>query len=433
MTQQAPHPQPSLAPMAPSGAAATQTAQRPHDQAVAATTSYTEDVPRLLNRLQVIAVATCVLFAVAATVVQLVSWQASGRAADNTEQVVRVQQIQTSLLRADAVATTAFLVGGLEPAEARATYDEAIDDVLRLITDAAEAQSADRAVLADLNVEVRAYTTAVAQARDYNRQNFVIGIAYLNSAGDALRADALPIVQALVDANSERAVDEMEGQHPIWLLVIGILAVLALMLVNREIARRFHRRFNVGVVGAALGVGLLTVIVVVHAVNKGGDHADTRAGSYTTAVSEASARTAANDAKAQESQGLINRGSGAAYEELFDEAAAVVEANASRGTLRLWNEYVALHQQVRALDNRGDWDAAVALATSTEADAPSAALDEVDAVAAGIVDEAADEATYAFGAGGILSVVLALLTLLGGLVAAGAATWGINQRRREYS
>ena len=441
MSHQAPHPQPSLSPMAPAGAAATQGAQLVHPSDAAAgqragadgPAGLAEDVPRLLNRLQVLAVAACVLFAVLATLVQVLSWQANARAADNTEQVVRVQEIQTSLLRADAIATTAFLVGGLEPPQARADYDAAIDDVLRLITDAADAQSADRQVLADLNVEVRAYTTAIAQARDYNRQNFVIGIAYLNSAGDALRADAIPSVQALVDANSERATDEMDGQHPIWLLVIGALTVAALFGVNSQIARRFRRRFNIGVAGAALAVVVLTLVVVVHAADKSGDNDSIRDGAYRTAVSEASARTAANDAKAQESQGLINRGAGASYEVLFDDAAATVTENASATTLRLWRQYVALHQAVRDLDDGGDWDDAVSLATSSEADAPTAALDEVDATAAGVVDVAAAEATDAFGSGGFLSLALALLTLLGGLVAAAAATWGINQRRREYS
>ncbi|CAN5479576.1 hypothetical protein BH09ACT12_BH09ACT12_22700 [soil metagenome] len=431
MSQQAPHPQPSLAPMAPAGAAATQTAPVPHDQRVAAT--FTEDVPRLLNRLQVLAVVACVLFAVVATVLQVLSWQANGRAADNTEQVVRVQQIQTSLLRADAVATTAFLVGGLEPSEARATYDAAIDDVLRLITDAAEAQPADRQVLADLNVEVRAYTTAVAQARDYNRQNFVIGIAYLNSAGDALRSDAIPIVQALVDAKSERAVDEMGGQHPFWLFLIGLIAVGALFLVNGQLARRFHRRVNVGVAAAGIVVAVLTLSVTAHASSRSADNSSTRDGAYQTAVAEASARTAANDAKAQESQGLINRGSGAAYEELFDDSATIVEQNASPDTLALWRPYVDVHDQVRSLDNDGDWDGAVALATSGEDDAPTAALDAFDQAAAGVVDEAAAEATDSFGSGGAISIALAILTLLGGLAAAAAATWGINQRRREYS
>ncbi len=438
MSHQAPHPQPALAPMAPTGAAATQGALLTHPGDAAGATAPTgaafrEDVPRLLNRLQVLAVVACVLFAVLATVVQVVSWQANGRAADNTEQVVRVQKIQTSLLRADAIATTAFLVGGLEPSEDRAAYDAAIDDVLRLITDAADAQPADREVLADLNVEVRGYTTSVAQARDYNRQNLVIGIAYLNSAGDALRADALPIVQALVDTNSERAVDEMDGQHPFWLLGIGLLAVVALFLVNREIARRFHRSLNLGVAGAAVTVGLLTLVVALHAGNKGGDNDATRDGPYRIAVAEASARTAANDAKAQESQGLINRGSGAAYEVLFDEAATTVTDNASAGTLGLWRQYVDLHDQVRALDDGGDWDSAVALATSDKESSPTAALDDVDAAAESVVAEAAAEATDTFGAGGALSLILAAFTLLGGLVAAAAATWGINQRRREYS
>ena len=39
-----------------------------------------------------------------------------GRAEADTEQLVRVQSIQTNLLSADATATNAFLVGGLEPA-----------------------------------------------------------------------------------------------------------------------------------------------------------------------------------------------------------------------------------------------------------------------------------------------------------------------------
>ena len=90
------------------------------------------DTPRLLNRLQVLAVTACVLFGVVAALLQVLAWQANGRAADNTEQVVRVQEIKSLLLRADALATNSFLVGGLEPAEARAEYDDAIDDVLRL-------------------------------------------------------------------------------------------------------------------------------------------------------------------------------------------------------------------------------------------------------------------------------------------------------------
>lgn len=419
---------------APTGAAAPApaTAVVAADPA-AAPSRFTEDVPQLLNRLQALAVGACVVFAVVSALLQLLSWQASGRAADNTEQVVRVQEIQSSLLRADALATNAFLVGGLEPAETREAYDAAIDDVLTLTTDAADAQPADRDVLADLNIAVRTYTTAVTQARDNNRQGFPVATAYLNSAGASLRADALPIVKALVDTNAARATDEMKGQHPYWLFGVGALAAVLLWFVNRTIAKRFHRRLNVGVAVAGGIVVVVTLVTAVHASGRNTDNEETRDGSYRTAVDEAQARTAANDAKSQESQGLINRGSGPAYEGLWDDSAATVEDTASARTLRLWESYVDQHRAVRELDDAGEWDKAVALATSTEPTGPTALLDEVDHAAEQTVTQAADDATAAFRSGGFASLALIVITLLAGLVAAAVATGGINQRRREYS
>ncbi|MDO9456641.1 hypothetical protein [Nocardioides sp.] len=425
----APQPAPSAQPAVPA------TAQPSHRAGVApAASPFSENVPRLLNRLQAVAVTTCVVFGILAAVIQVLSWQAAGRAADNTEQVVRVQQIQSLLLRADAVATSSYLSDGLEPAAARAEYDAAIDDTLRLITDAADAQPADRAVLADLNAAVSAYTTTVSQARDYNRQQLPIGIAYLNNAGTSLRAEALPIVTALVDTNSERAEDEMHGQHPFWLLGIGVLALLTLFWVNSQVARRFRRRLNVGVVTAEVIIAVLTLVAVGHAVLKNNDDDATRDGAYRTAIDEASARTAANNAKAFESLGLVNRGSGSTvWEPQFQKQSEIVVDKASADTAALWSDYLDLHAQLRDKDDQGLWDAAVADATATGDGTVTAALDAVDASASAVVDESGDEASDGFREGGAISVALAIITLLGGLIAAGAATRGIDQRRKEYS
>ena len=396
--------------------------------------SYTEDVPRLLNRLQLAAVAACVVFAVLSALVQLLSWQASGRAADNTEQVVRVQQVQSLLLRADAVATNSYLSDGLEPADARAEYDAAIDRTLRLITDAAEAQPADRRVLADLNATVSAYTNAVSQARDYNRQQLPIGIAYLNEAGTTLRADAQPIVQALIDTNSERAEDEMGGQHPIWLLGLGVLAIVVVFWANRQVARRFRRRFNVGLMTAAAVIGVLTIVAVGHAVLKNDDDDATREGAYTAAVEAATARTAANNAAAYDSLGLVNRGSGqSVYEPLYAAQSELVSQNTDGELGDLWVDYTQAHDAIRAADNEGRWNEAVATATGTDAASPRTRLAAFDDAAAAVVDQAGTEARDGFRAGGVLSVALAVLTLLGSLVAAAAAARGIDVRRREFS
>ncbi|MFC5010316.1 hypothetical protein [Nocardioides plantarum] len=431
-TASAPVPAPSAASSsAPSSAPSVPQAQ---GSAARATGPFSENVPRLLNRLQALAVAACLVFGVAAAVVQVLSWQAAGRAADNTEQVVLVQRIQSLLLRADAVATNSYLSDGLEPADARAEYDEAIDDVLRLITLAAEAQPADRNVLVELNQKVSAYTNAVSQARDYNRQQLPIGIAYLNEAGSTLRTEAQPILTALVDTNSARAEDEMHGQHPFWLLGLGLLALLVLFWANRQVAQRFRRRFNLGLVVAAAVVAVLAVVTAGHAVLKNNDDDATRDGAYTEAIEAATARTAANNAAAFDSLGLVNRGSGQSlYEPLYDAQSQLVLDNTDGELQQLWRAYDGVHDKIRGDDNDGRWNAAVATAISTDAQSPRARLASFDDAAAAVVDSAGQEASDGFRDGEILSIALAIITLLGAILAAGAATRGIDVRRREFS
>lgn len=393
----------------------------------------TDDVPRLLTQWQAVAVTVCVLFGILGATFQLLAWQANGRAADNTEQLVRVQQIQSSLFRADALATNAFLTGGLEQAEQREEYDAAIDEVLRGIADAAEAQPADQAVLADLNTAVSAYVAGITQARDNNRQGFPIGAQYLREAGSVLRADAKPMLDALVTANTGRAEDEMDGQNTFPLFLVGLAAVVVLWWVNRQLARRFRRRFNVGLVLAGAAIALVTLVGVVASAGKSGANDDLRAGSLERAVDESSARTAANDAKAAESGRLIARGSGATSEPKWVTPAQTVEDSASRETLPLWESYAALHADVVAADDGGDWNAAVDLATSTEPGSSSEALTIFDRASQSVVEQAATETTDSLRSGGVLAVLLTILTLLAGLATAGAATWGVAQRRKEYA
>lgn len=428
----APVPRPAPIP-APAGVATPATRAQASAGLAGRPTGAVEDVPQLLNRWQAIAVTTCVVFGVLAALFQLFAWQATGRAADNTEQLVRVQQIQSSLFRADALATNAFLVGGLEDAEQRAEYDAAIDQALRQIADAAEAQPADRAVLADLNTEVAAYATGITQARDNNRQGFPIGAQYLREAGSGLRADAVPILGALVDANTERAEDEMDGQNTLPLFVVGIAAIAGLWWVNRQLAKRFRRRFNVGIAVAAVAIGLVTLVGAGVSAAKSGDNDRLREGSFTQAIDESTARTAANDAKAQESGRLIARGSGATTEPLWQERATVVQGAASSETLPLWTVYTDLHAAIVASDDEGDWTGAVELATTTEPGSASAALTEFDQASQQVVDQAASQTSESLRSGGVVAWALMIVSLLVGLGSAGAVARGVGQRRKEYA
>jgi hypothetical protein len=417
--QQAVAPAPAPTPAVPATAPASKTAS--------------VDVPSLLNRWQVIAVTACVLFAILTAALQLLGWQANRAAADNTEQLVRVQNIQSTLFRADALATTSFLVGGLEAPEQRQAYDDAIDQVTRQIADAAQAQPADSEVLAALNAAVNRFTTTNTQARDNNRQGFPVGAEYLRGASNQLRDEAQPLIEALTEANATRAESELGGQQPLLILLPGLAALALLWWVNTQLAKVFRRRFNVGIAAAFLVIGALTLVAAGVSSSQSGANDELRDGSYRLAVDEATARTAANDAKSNESRRLGAQGSGAVFEEGWQAASQRVNDSASPQTLDLWQVYSALHVSVVELEESGKYGEAVALATTTDADGPTAALDAFDQASQTVVSQAATDTTDQLRSGNSIFLVLAVLTLLLGLGAAGLATWGIAQRRREYA
>ena len=411
---------------------------QPPAPAAAPTRPASVDVPSLLSRWQVLAVLACLVFAALTAGLQALSWHANRAAADNTEQLVRVQNIQSTLFRADALATTAFLTGGLEPPEQRAAYDDAIETITRQITDAAEAQPADRRALADLNAAVTDYNATIAQARANNRQGFPVGAEYLRTASTGLRdtsveGSAIPVAQALVAANAGRAEDELDAQHPFLVLLPGVVALVLLWWVNRRLASRFHRRINVGVAAAALTVAVLTVVAFGVAAVQSAHNGDLRDGSYATSFRESTARTSGNDAKANESLRLISRGSGQVYEDRWSAASDVVRANASTETSGLWSEYVAAHRKIVKLDDGGQYEQAVDLATTSDPEGSTALLDAFDARSQQIIADSGAATADELRSGNTGILVLAVVTLLLGVAAAGMAVWGIGQRRKEYA
>ncbi|WP_193605157.1 hypothetical protein [Nocardioides dongkuii] len=392
----------------------------------------TEDVPRLLNRWQVAAVAACVLFGVLAALWQVLAWQASGRAADDTEQLVRIQDVRSSLFRADALAATTYLEGGLESAEQRAAYDEALGEAVRLVAEAAEAQTADTEALAQLNTALAAYAADVTQAREANRQGHQVGAEHLRTAGAALAADGTLTrpLDALVEANTQRAEDEMDGQNTLPILLTGLAALAALWWLNRQVAQRFHRYVNVGLAVAGVIVLATTLVAAAFSAVVNGRHEEVRDSSFQLAFDEADARSAANAAQAAEARRLIARSSGEGADDAWATAAATVEKEASPETLPAWRRYADVHRQVVEADDSGDWDEAVRLATGAEA---TEALDSFDEAATEVVDEAGAAATDDLRASRVPAIILAALTLLAGLVASGSAARGIAERRKEYA
>lgn len=391
------------------------------------------DTPALLNRWQLIGMSIAIVFGLVCALLQFLAWQSDGRAADDAEQLIRIRSIESNLLHADALATNAFLVGGLEDPDQRKEYDAAIEDVFTDITDAAKAQPADRAALAALVVQINDYTDAVAQARVNNRQGYPVGAEYLSGASSALRAEAMPILANLADANTERTEDAMGGQHPIWLLLLGIVALVGLWWLNRQHAQAFRRRLNVGFAVAAVIVLVVTLVAVAAAYRGDSQNDSLLDEELATATNEAIARTAANDAKALESLRLIKRGSGEMFEEPWRAAAALVDDNVSGGTDDHWKNYVAAHAAIVKDDDADKWHNAVDLATASGEGSATSEFELFDDDSERLVDNKGAETTDALRAGRGLALVGSALTLLLGIVAAVAVARGIGARRKEYA
>ena len=85
-------------------------------------------------------------------------------------------------------------------------------------------------------------------------------------------------------------------------------------------------------------------------------------GSFASVNAAADARIDANNAKSNESLTLIARGSGAAFQTAWQSSSDAVLVNLDRlgGPLTdQWQSYVAVHNEIRKLDDGGQWDAAV--------------------------------------------------------------------------
>ena len=359
------------------------------------------------------------------------------RAKADTAQLIRVQKIQSNLLSADATATNAFLVGGLEPPAQRAAYDQAMSSTSSLIAEAAQAQSADGAALAALNEQVLSYAGAIEQARANNRQGLPVGAQYLRNASAQLRSEALPSLDNLVNANAARATDEMKAGAGYIVLVVTFVGLVGVIIAQVWLARRFRRTFNVGMLASSIVLFILVVGSLIVVQQLRGALNEISSGSLAAVNTAADARINANNAKSNESLTLIARGSGQAFEAAWQSSANSVaehvgDLSDKPELVSQWQAYTDVHTQIRKLDDGGRWDRAVANATGSGPDSSNTVFAAFDGNLASYLDGVSQEASKSLADEQPIVVAAAIFSLLGGLAAALLGRRGLATRLKEY-
>jgi hypothetical protein len=364
-------------------------------------------------------------------------------------QSVLVQRVHTSLVEADALASNAFLVGGLEPAPLRDGYTQGIQTATEtLATAAGNARGSALADLEAANAALARYTGLIESARANNRQGYPVGVAYLRQASQLLNDDVLPRLDAVSAASQDAVADAYHrSDNARWgLWLAGMVAIAALIACQVLLSRATRRTLNVGLVAAtallvvAFGWGAV-------AMSSAGSRADdVRGDEYRNAVALADARIAAFSAKSAESLGLINRGNAAPFEEVWnadhaeaiaaltgiDDAAGFDDVPSIDEIGSAFDDYAVVHGDVRDQDDAGNWDAAVEIATGFEPGQSNEAFDRFDESSAALVDRYATAVDDHLGdtLDPLRTARLAALVLT--VLAAVAAAWGFNLRMKEY-
>jgi hypothetical protein len=359
-------------------------------------------------------------------------------------QLVGTQELRNDLVSADATATNAFLVGGLEPAEARERYEASLSEAAQAVPSlAATARGAGEAAdLAAVSDSVQRYAGLVESARANNRQGFPVGAAYLDQASAALRDEVLPTIDEVAVSTSQR-VDADMGSISLAqaLLLFVLLALVTLGAVQLWLARRTHRVLNTGLAAASVALLVGGVVTVAAVLGGNGVARSVAGGPYAATVATSEELSLATDAKSMESFTLIKRGSGADFEEsyqtsLTDAKALLEEAAEATGTgsdpLSLLDEWDAKHAEIRELDDGGRWDDAVDAATATGDGSAGAAFAAFSDRAHEDVEATSKQAVDRLGSAATTAQAAAWIALVLGVAGAVAAAAGMNVRLKEY-
>ncbi|MBB0997579.1 hypothetical protein G6024_10845, partial [Dietzia maris] len=371
------------------------------------------------------------------------------------------QTLYSSLTIADSAANTAFITGGIEPAELRERYLQAIATSSSSII--AASQGLDRTdtesieQLALINAQLATYTGLVETARTNNRVANPVGSAYLASASTLMQDTILPAAADLYDRQSTSVgQSDREWSSPPWgsFFLLG-LAIAVLLLLQQWLWRLTGRRFNPALaLGSLLMVAtfLLTMIAGFLAANDNAKGLSEGAAPMNELTRQ---RINAQKVRAQETLNLVRRtdpeGSAAerattlgnvrdtltVYLDDEDDADSSGRINldsqgAVTDAIEALDAWMAAQNRADSLYQQGDYQGAITISSGQSEGDSGAAFEEFDESMQDAIEEARDTLRTRIDNARRTSsngpdLIIALSTL-----AAFAVVVGIAPRIREY-
>ncbi|MEH6820818.1 MAG: hypothetical protein V7706_12815 [Dietzia psychralcaliphila] len=369
------------------------------------------------------------------------------------------QTLYSSLTIADSAANTAFITGGIEPAELRERYLQAIATSSASII--AASQGLDRSdeesvnQLADINAQLTTYTGLVETARTNNRLNNPVGSAYLASASTLMQDTILPAAADLYDRQSTSVGEsDREWSSPPWgsFILLG-MAIAVLVLLQQWLWKITGRRVNPALALASLlmvATFLLTMIAGFLAANNNARGLSEGAAPMNELTRQ---RINAQKVRAQETLNLVRRtdpeGSAAeraatlgdvrdsltVYLDPDEQSRSRISLDgdgAVTNAIEALDDWMAAQNRADSLYQQGDYQGAITISSGQDEGDSGAAFDEFDESMQDAIEEARDTLRTRIDSARRTSsngpdLIIALSAL-----AAFAVVVGIAPRIREY-
>ncbi|WP_326677284.1 hypothetical protein [Streptomyces sp. NBC_01237] len=414
------------------------------------------------GRLQIIGAVLALLVVAFGAVTAL---EISDRAAAADDVVSRSQPLSAdaaavyrSLADADTMAASGFLAGAQEPRDVHEQYEKDIKDASRLLVSAAantDSTTTSGHEITTLNELLPVYTGLIERARANNRQGLPLGGAYLRYANQKMTDEMLPAAERLYVAETGRlGRDSADARRSPYLsLLTGIVALGALVWMQRRNYRRTNRVFNHGLLAATAATTVLLLwLAVGHTVARTEVRAAMAHGQESLDVLN-NARINSLKARANENLTLVARGAvltadgtGDKYETDYTSGMKALDAQLKRAekladdfrgsepvakAITSVSEWQDRHRKARATDDQGDYEGALVQIIGTR-DSTGQSFQRVDSALEKALAVEQDEFTRSAadgrGALGGLPVGAGALAVLG----AAAAVLGVNRRLSEY-
>ncbi|WP_330233445.1 hypothetical protein OHA40_13820 [Nocardia sp. NBC_00508] len=372
---------------------------------------------------------------------------------DTEPEAYSAHQLYTSLSIADAAASTAFIAGGLEPQTVRDRYTQAMGEAAaELVT------QSDRAVgpntTADSDTRLRTgivtglpvYSGLIETARTNNRSGYPVGAAYLSEASNQMQTTLLPMAEELHNHRSA-AVATAQRNHvrPPWPAIgLLILTLGVLVWVQRDLARRWRRVLNPGLLLASAAMLILLAWTVVAGSVSATSMIGARDDGAVPSSRLTESRILVQQARAAETLKLVRRDATGDYDRTFDagierladligkypdSAPATDDVRNAVPALARWR---VAHQRMNDALAKGDFNGAAAVTTgpgSADATAQVEALDR--SLEQGIAETRHTLRDEISQAARVLDFLGAGAMVLG-ILAAGYVGLGMWPRLREY-